>query len=168
MNLGRRRVTNEELCECFAAMKLSGAWAFLASGNVVFSSPKPRAEVTPFIEAGLKRWFDYEVRTFVRRAEDVAAIGECQPFTAAQLQGTTSNVQVALLENSPRAAQRKTALALATPQDRLVIVSSELYWLPQGNMSDSELDLNALSRALGAMTIRAQRTVTRLAAKLEA
>jgi hypothetical protein len=41
-----------------------------------------------------------------------------------------------------------------------------MYWLPKGNISDSELDLHALAKILGPMTIRAQRTMVRLATKL--
>lgn len=43
--------------------------------------------------------------------------------------------------------------------------NSEFYWWPQGRMSDSELDLKALGKLLGAMTIRIQGTLERMAAK---
>jgi hypothetical protein len=41
-----------------------------------------------------------------------------------------------------------------------------MYWLPKGNMSDSELNLNTFEKILGPFTIRAQRTMARLATKL--
>ena len=168
MNLGRRRVRNEELCQCFGSMGFTDVSAFLASGNVLFGTTgKSSAKVEPFIEKGLERWFSYEVRTFVRSAQEVAAIGHHRPFGPKQLAASTGKVQVAILARAPTASSRRAALALATPHDHLSIEGRELYWLPKGNMSASELELDGLASTLGLMTIRTQRTLTRLAAKLE-
>ncbi len=38
MNLGNRRITNDELCRALAGLGLDSPAAFLASGNVVFGS----------------------------------------------------------------------------------------------------------------------------------
>jgi len=168
MNLGRRRVKNEELCACFESMGFGDVAAFLASGNVIFStSGKGAAKLESFVEAGLKRHFEYEVKTFVRSAKEVGAIAGHQPFSKKQLAASTGNVQVALLSKPPAPSSCQEALALKTPDDQLAIEGRELYWLPKGNMSDSELDLDGLATALGPVTMRAQRTMMRLAEKLE-
>ena len=41
----------------------------------------------------------------------------------------------------------------------------ELYWLPRGGISESDLDLKALDAALGPTTIRTKGTIDQIAAK---
>ncbi len=165
MNLGRRRITNDELCGCFEDLGLSDVSAFLASGNVVFATRKRADGLERFIADGLERALGYDVRTFVRSAADVCAIAERAPFDADALAASTGKVQVALLGAAPSAPAKKRALAQATADDRLAIHGRELYWLPAGNMSDSELDVAGIEKAVGTMTIRTKRTLERIAAK---
>ena len=42
----------------------------------------------------------------------------------------------------------------------------ELFWLPAGGLSESDLDFKAIDEALGPMTVRTQGTFARLAKKL--
>lgn len=167
MNLGKRRVKNEELCEVFEGLGFGDVSAFLASGNVLFSTnAKSTTKLEPQIEAALKQRFDYEVKTFVRSAKEVKAIAERTPFDAKQLAASNGKVQVAMLAQTPTAKSRKTVSSHHTPDDLLHLDDRELYWLPKGGLSESEIDHKALADALGTMTIRTQRTLIRLAAKL--
>jgi uncharacterized protein (DUF1697 family) len=166
MNLGRRRIRNDELCACFDALGFGQVSALLASGNVLFASklrsgPKLEAKV----EQGLAEALGYPVPTFVRSAAEVGEIAEHAPFAASLLRGA-GKLQVALLKQAPSAAKRKAALAFAGADDRLALAGRELYWLPRGNMSDSELDVAGLGKLLGGMTIRTHRTLLRLSARL--
>ena len=54
-------------------------------------------------------------------------------------------------------------MALATDADRLAFRDRELYWLPVGNLSASDLDLGTIESTLGPMTIRTKRTIDRIA-----
>ena len=167
MNLGGRRVKNDELCACFEAMGFERVSAFLASGNVLFESGRnPAAKLELQIEHGLSERLGYTVPTFVRSAANVTEIMAKQPFSETAVAASTGNLQVALLSTRPTVSNRKSALALATPDDLLAVDGREMYWLPKKNMSDSELDLNTLGKILGPITIRAQRTMVRLATKL--
>jgi uncharacterized protein (DUF1697 family) len=168
MNLGRRRIKNDELCACFEKIGLSQVSAFLASGNVLFTSKQRAvANVEQAIEKGLKEQLHYDVPTFLRSAKQVGEIAQQQPFDGAALK-TSGKLQVALLQAKPKPTARKAALRFATRDDRLAIIGRELYWLPKGSMSASELDVAGLAKVLGPMTIRTHRTMTRLLAKLEA
>jgi hypothetical protein len=62
-------------------------------------------------------------------------------------------------------AAAKKALALSSNADLLVLEGSELFWLPEGGLSESDLDHKALAEALGPMTIRTKGTVDQIAAK---
>ena len=65
----------------------------------------------------------------------------------------------------PPVKVRKEVLAYASAEDQLVVEGRELYWLPSGNMSDSELDLKAIGALLGIGTMRTQGTIELIAAK---
>ncbi len=167
MNVGRRRVKNEQLCACFEQMAFEDVSAFLASGNVLFrSAGKRAATLEAHIAKELERRLGYPVDTFVRSQKEVAAIARHQPFSETVMAASKGKLQIAMLSKAPAASERKAALALSTPDDQLAIEGRQLYWLPKGNMSESVLDLKALSKTLGLMTIRTHRTLTRLAAKL--
>lgn len=168
MNLGRRRVRNEELVEAFEGLGFQAVSAFLASGNVMFAtlSEQPKDALVAALEAGLRARFDYEVPVFLRTAGEVAAIAAAQPFSDADHARSKGKLQVALLLGAPGPEAVAAALALDSVEDRLAVEGATLYWLPKGRMSDSALDLRALAKALGSMTIRTHNTMARLAAKL--
>lgn len=167
MNTGSRRVKNDELRSCFEAMGFQAVSAFLASGNVLFKpGQESRAELEARIEQGLLDCLAYEVPTFVRGGVEVAALAFRQPFPPASVAASAGNVQVGLLAARPTVADRESGLALASADDALVIQGRDLYWLPRATISDSRLNLNQLEKILGPLTIRTQRTMVRLAAKL--
>jgi uncharacterized protein (DUF1697 family) len=165
MNLGGRRIANEGLRSHFEALGCEDVATFRASGNVVFVKGGRPAELAAQLEAGLGEALGYEVPVFLRSAKQLAAIAAREPFDAKQLAGSKGKLQVALLTKKPPAAKVKEALALSSAADRLAIAGRELYWLPEGGMSESELDLKALDRTLGLMTIRTKGTIDQIAAK---
>ncbi|MFQ5689065.1 MAG: DUF1697 domain-containing protein [Gemmatimonadota bacterium] len=165
MNLGRRRIRNDALCEIFRSLGFDDISAFLASGNMIFRSPgRTAAEISGRIESGLRRALGYEVPTFLRTGRQVLAISREDPFPE-PLPATGGKLQVALLGDEPVDCARAKVLAMSTDRDRLALRDRELYWLPEGRMSDSELDLAAIETALGPMTIRTRRTLERIAAR---
>jgi uncharacterized protein (DUF1697 family) len=166
MNIGGRRITNEELCQRFEKLGLTDVACFRASGNVVFGAEESdEAGLTARVEAGLGESLGYEVPVFLRSAAELRAVAVHEPFDAGALSSSKGKLQVAFLFTPPKAGARKRALALATDEDRLAIEGRELYWLPSGGMSESELDLNAIGVALGLTTIRTMGTVEQIAAK---
>jgi uncharacterized protein (DUF1697 family) len=166
MNLGGRRIKNEELRAEFAALGFEGVATFRASGNVIFGvDGGGEAALTKTIEAGLGDALGYEVPVFLRSCAEVAKIATREPFDSQLVAGSKGKLQVTFLERKPSAPARKEALALADDQDRLAIAGRELYWLPSGGISESDLDLNAIDAALGKGTMRTMGTIEQIAAK---
>jgi hypothetical protein len=58
-----------------------------------------------------------------------------------------------------------SVLEYATPTDPLVIGKKELYWGPEGRMTDSEIDLKAIEKLIGPLTMRTKDTVDQMAAR---
>jgi uncharacterized protein (DUF1697 family) len=165
MNLGGRRIKNEELRAEFEALGFAEVACFRASGNVVFTAKGGEAKLRKQIEAGLGEALGYEVPVFLRSAAELQAVAAHMPFDAKALKASKGKLQVAFLEQRPKAEARKRALALASDDDRLALEDRELYWLPKGGLSDSELDLKELADALGQNTVRTMGTVEQIAAK---
>jgi len=167
MNLGGRRIKNEELRRHFEEMGFEEVVTFRASGNVIFATSKREAEdkLAGRVEDELGERLGYAVPVFLRSVEEVAAIAEREPFDAKAVAKSKGKLQVSFLAKKPSAAARKKALAAATDEDLLAIEGRELYWLPSGGISESDLDLKALDAALGAGTIRTMGTVEQIAAK---
>ena len=166
MNLGKRRIKNEELRNGFEQLGLDEVACFRASGNVVFvAEESDEAALTDRIEAGLGEALGYAVPVFLRSAEELPRIAAREPFDASLIEASKGKLQVALLPLAPKAAERRASLALATEQDRLAIEARELYWLPSGGISESDLDLKSLEAGLGPWTMRTKGTVDQIAVK---
>ena len=166
MNLGGRRITNDELRSRFEAFGCEDVATFRASGNVIFASHgEPPAKLTSRLEAGLAEALGYDVPVYLRSARELLAIAAHEAFEAKIVDTSRGKLQVALLLKKPTAAAAKTVLAMATDADRLAIDGRELYWLPEGGLSDSELDLKAIAAALGPTTVRTKSTIDRIATK---
>lgn len=169
MNLGRRRIKNEELRAEFEALGFAGIATFRASGNVIFDAERQgEAALTKTIEHGLGEALGYEVPVFLRSGAEVAAIAAQTPFPAKAVAASKGKLQVSLLARKPSAAARGTVLALASEEDLLAVEGREIYWLPSGGLLESGLDLKAIEAAVGADTRRTMGTIEQIAAKVEA
>lgn len=168
MNLGGRRIKNEELRRHFEAMGLKDVATFRASGNVIFAAPKREAEskLASWVEAELDERLGYDVPVFLRGAEEIQAIAAQRPFPAKAIERSKGKLQVSLLKKKPTAAAKKQVLALASDEDLLAIEERELFWLPSGGLLESDLDLKTVERLLGLDTRRTMGTIEQIAARV--
>jgi uncharacterized protein (DUF1697 family) len=167
MNLGRRRIANDDLRAHVEALGFADVATFRASGNVILSAPDSAsiADVAERLEAGLGAALAYDVPVFARSAEQMRAMAASMPFEADALAASKGKLQVVLLTAAPSAAARRRALALAPDGDRFAFDGTELYWLPSGGLADTQLDLKALAKVLGPATVRTKGTIELIAAK---
>jgi uncharacterized protein (DUF1697 family) len=166
MNLGGRRIKNEELRAEFEALGFADVACFRASGNVVFEAKGGgEAKLTDEIEAGLGEALGYEVPVFLRGAQELRALAAHEPFNGAQVKASKGKLQVALLPKRPTTKARSKALGEASEEDRLAVEGRELYWLPSGGVSESGLDLKTIEAAVGPWTMRTMGTIEQIVAK---
>lgn len=165
MNLGNRRITNEDLRAAVEALGFEQVETFRASGNVVFAAGRRSdAKLQELLERGLRERLGYEVPAFIRSGAELREIAAARPFPD---DGWGGKLQVALLHEGPAKGAREQALRLADERDRLHLAEGarELYWLPRKGISESPLDWKALERALGATTVRTIGTIEQIAAR---
>jgi uncharacterized protein (DUF1697 family) len=167
MNLGRRRIKNEELCALFAELGFDEVEAFLASGNVIFEGERAReASLGRRLEKGLNAGLGYEVPTFLRRTRDLRDVVSWEPFSEVAAE-TEGRHQVALLRAQPSPAQVSRALACADDENHLALCGRELHCLPKRGLSDSQLDWRPIEAEIGDMTMRTRRTIERIVARYD-
>lgn len=166
MNLGGRRIKNDELRSRFEDLGLGDVSCFRASGNVIFAAKESsEAKLTAKIEAGLAESLGYEVPVFLRSAKQLRAIAAHDPFEPKRVEASAGKLQISLLAKKPAVKVRKKVLAMARDDDLLTLEGRELYWLPSGGTLDSELDLKAIESALGTWTMRTKGTIDQIVAK---
>jgi uncharacterized protein (DUF1697 family) len=132
----------------------SAVQTYIASGNVVFDSGKPAAQVKAALEAAMLAYAGAPVRVMVRTGAELAQVLAGNPFPDA-----APNRTVAIFLDAAPAA---SALAGATGKknEEMVLGLREIYVHYGDGMADSKLKIPA---ALDG-TARNVNTITKLAA----
>ena len=166
INVGGHNVTMEELRGHFGALGFKNVETFIASGNVIFTSPvKDTAALQRTIEDRLRESLGYEVKTFIRTESEVAAIAQYKPFKASQL-GSAQALNVAFLAEPLGAKAKKSLMALRTEIDDFHVNGREVYWLCKKRQGDSTFSNIRFEKTLEIRaTFRGLNTVTKLATK---
>jgi len=164
---GKRKAPSAQLCSALEGAGFENVATFRASGNVAFSASGPDEveQITARVEEALANSLGFDVVAHLRTAAQVRAIAAHEPFEPRDVAALDGKLQVALLKKAPSAAARREALAMATDADALAIRGRELYWLPSGRMTESDLRLDPLERIVGAWTMRTKGTIEQMAAK---
>lgn len=165
INLGRRRITNDELVAAVQGLGFGDVSAYQAAGNVLLD-PGDHDDPAAVLSAGLEQALGYEVAVFVRTAEQLHELAAHTPFTPEQLAPTRGKVQVTMLAGPPSAEGAAGAEAMSSDTDRVSVFGAHWFWLPTGGLSDSPLDVRAIERLVGVGTTRTHGTVQRIAKKL--
>ena len=165
INVGGRIVKMDELRALFRAMKLADVETFIASGNVLFSSPSTdAAALEARIETSLAKALGYTSEIFLRSPAELAAIIALPAFPGAE---GAHAVNVGFLRDAPSRGQVEAVTALRTDNDEFHVVGRELYWISRGRVSESTVSGPKLARALGGpTTMRNITTVRKLVAKV--
>ena len=166
MNLGKRRLPMSRLKALFQELGFTDVATFIASGNVVFSSAvKDTSQLEGQIARHLEASLGYAVDTFVRTAEEVAAIGGAKIFPEEGEEGITIHVGF-MHEPLAPAGARKFA-AVRTPEDEFRVRGREYYWLRRVRTSDFKVWTSPEIKALRlpTSTMRNLTSIRKLIAK---
>ena len=166
INVGGHVVKMDRLRALFLKIGHTEVETFIASGNVIFQSPSKNAKaLEQAIEAKLREALGYEVTTFLRTPEELAAILEFEPFPKARkAQGDA--LYVGFLSEAPAPAAVRELEACQTDCDEFRVHGREVYWRLHGNFRDSKFSGARLEKLLGTRaTLRNVTTVQKLAAK---
>ena len=166
INVGGHNVKMDHLKQIFETMGFSNVETFIASGNVIFSSPeKNAATLEKKIEKKLKEVLGYEVATFIRTEKELAVILNYLPFPQPVLDKAMA-FNIAFLSETPTAAALQKLNALKNEIDDFHVHGRELYWICKVMQSDSKFSNVVLEKTLGMKaTFRGAKTLQKLGAK---
>lgn len=166
INVGGHRVKMDHLRALFEALRFTDVSTFIASGNVIFSSPSAEAvEIEEKIEAHLGRALGYGVDTFLRTPEELAAVADFRPFAPEDAEAVGHSLYVAFLREPLGEEAVRKLMSLRTTFDDFRVDGREFYWLRRGRLTDSLVKDKDLAKAVGkSSTLRNVTTVRKLAA----
>lgn len=153
INLGRRRVTNEELKKPFVDAGFGGVHTFLASGNIVLDglngleSEVPGFELEARVEQLVRQSLGFEANAFARSLPGLAELLGARVITDGEEAGFTPHV--IFLKAAPNGAVVQALNALETPDDHFPVLDRQVIWLRRGGLSDSKVEQRHLEKALG-------------------
>ena len=128
--MGKRRPPMTQLKALFEGLGFDDVETFIASGNVIFSSKAKGDSVLEIkIAKHLEKSLGYEVDTFVRTMEEVAAVAEAKIFPGEKEDAT---VHVGFLQKELAADVAKKFGAVRTAHDEIRVIGREYYWMCHG------------------------------------
>ena len=166
INVGGHVVKMDVLKAEFTRLGFSNVETFIASGNVIFESrSKDVRSMEQKIERALEKKLGYEVATFIRTIDDVAAIAAYRAFEPAVLASAVA-LNVGLLKAPLDAATREGLSLLKTDVDDFHANEAQLFWVCKLRQSESKVSNALFERTLKVKaTFRGMRTLEKLAAK---
>jgi uncharacterized protein (DUF1697 family) len=169
INVGGHTVRMEVLRRHFGELGFRDVTTFIASGNVAFATrAADREALERKIERRLEDELGFEVATFIRTDQEVAAISAHRPFTPERI-AEAKSVKVAFLARALDRDLQTRVLSLQTSFDDFHFHGRELYWLSRRRQGESTISNLALERAIaGRCTVRGVATVRKIAAALTA
>lgn len=164
LNLGKRNVKMDALKAIFVKLGFKNVESFIASGNIVFeTAAKADAAIEKRVEAALHKALGYDVATFVRDFDELAAIGKAMPFKGIV---DAPTYVVGFLHAPLDAAGKKRFMGLAAKEDWFAVSGREVYWHSTIGQGESKFSANVFDKALGVQsTWRNLRTVRKMVAK---
>ncbi len=166
INVGGRNVKMADLRQHFEAIGFSQVETYIASGNVVFETAvEDTAVLEERIATSLRAALGYEVATFIRTEDELAAVAQEIPFLPVDLEAAAA-LNVAFLHNTlPRQVEGKLK-ALTTEIDTFAVQGREIYWLCRVKQSESKFSNVVLEKTLGMpATMRGINTIRKMDAK---
>ena len=165
INLGNRRIKSPELVKHFEAM---GSSRWRPSGPAATSSSPTRGDSEAKLQKRSKPSSTSGSATTSPSSCAASRRSPRSPPRALRCQGDQQiEGQAAgrLLAKKPTAAAKKKASPSPAPTTRWPSSGRELHWLPSTGLSETEVDLKAIDKALGKGTMRTAGTIEQIAAK---
>ena len=163
INVGGHTVKMDALRKLFEKMGFSNVETFIASGNVIFDSKSSDpAALEKRIERDLEKALGYQVGTFLRSCEELAAIAQHEPFDTVP---DGCLMHVCFLKSAADKVTRDKLNALRTKDDDFAAHKRELFWKTRGSFggSPAAVPFGKIAGSIG--TMRNVTTVRKLAAK---
>jgi uncharacterized protein (DUF1697 family) len=163
---GHHQVKMAHLKKLFESLGFDNVETFIASGNVIFSTPSKNVRaLEKKIETKLLEELGYEVATFVRTETELREIANCQPFAESDLESAVA-LNIAFFGDALDEDSAKKTTALSTDIDELHVQGREIYWLCRKRQSESTISNAMFNKTIRRpSTVRGLKTIKKMADK---
>lgn len=164
---GHSKIKMAELRSMAEELGLRDVRTHLASGNLLFGTDAPAADLEPVLETAIEERFGFRPDVFVRDEAEWTEIASARPFgDPDELVG--SRLMVLVFRQSPAPGAAAALSELVGPHERGAVTPHAMYVYYENGISRSKLTLAKLERAWGCSgTSRNWNSASTIAAKLQ-
>ena len=135
VNVNGRTMKMAEVCDAFRTAGMTDVTSVLASGNIIFRSDHPQADLRSILESAMTSHYGDTVNLFVKNADEVSAILRDLPFTANEDLHIYSFVCESMFEATLLDEFNKIT---PSPNEKACIKNGNFYWqCAKGSTLDS-------------------------------
>ena len=166
VNVGSRKIIMSQLRNQFEGLDFTEVETFIASGNVIFSSPiQSTVELETVIMKMLKQNYAFDIETYVRTTHTISQLLALDPFPHNKVATTHSlHVDFFSLPLAPHTLEQ--TLSLQNSENDFHVVDNNLLWLNQKSIHETTVTYVQVEQAMGTkMTMRGINTLQRMIAK---
>ncbi|NCG19375.1 MAG: DUF1697 domain-containing protein [Rhodobacterales bacterium] len=167
MKVGMRTLTSADLCKVIEKVGFARAVPFRSSGNVIFVENGKEDERVKRVRDGLNAEYGKAMPVFLRTSKQLRKIAVVKPFSNERVRAARGKLHVLFLAGPPSKRATSDVLALASEEDALAVVGSELFWLPNSSIANSKLNLSVVEAIVGFGALRTMGTLQGLLKKLK-
>jgi len=153
INVGGRKLIMKDLAGIGESLGFAQCRSFIASGNLLFTSPVPEADVKMKLEKALSHHMGAEVPMMVRTAAEMTAVAEADPFS-----DRPGNRVVAMFLDKPPPPDALDHAA-GVKDECMALGAREIYIAYGDGMADSKLKIPAATKG----TARNMNSVSKMA-----
>jgi len=159
---GHRKISMEQLRECYESLGFNGVRTYVQSGNVVFEhKTADPSEIVDGIRGAIKRSFGLDVQVIIRTKEEMLSVIKNMPFKGLD----QSKVHVTFLSEKPERFPLKEIDAVKDGAERFSFSGREVYLFCPNGYGRSKLSNQFLEKKTEVYaTTRNWRTVNALSA----
>ncbi|HEX2960340.1 MAG TPA: DUF1697 domain-containing protein [Ignavibacteriales bacterium] len=164
---GHNKVKMDDLRNLFESLQLSNVETFINSGNVLFDSKaKDKETLEEKIEKALFNTFGFEIKTFIRTADELSDIAGYVPFNYNEADTESAHLVIGFLSEVPPPDSENKLQPFRTETDDFRVYGKEVYWLCRTGFSDSKFSAAKLEKVFGMQaTFRNSSTILKLIQK---
>lgn len=135
VNVNGRAMKMAEVCEVFRAAGMEQVSSVLATGNILFCSDTPAAELRDKLEKAMSEHYSESVSLFVKNSGEVKTIMENVPFAS------DPNLHLYVFISEPdfeKVLAEEFAKITPAPQEAAAVKNGVFYWqVPKGSTLDA-------------------------------
>jgi uncharacterized protein (DUF1697 family) len=167
INLGaRNKISMPALRRLFEELGHEDVVTYVQSGNIVFQSRSPRAELAPTIESAISDTFGLSVPVVLRTFSELKRVAARNPFITDD--AVFTSLHVMFLGEKPARGVVDSLDHDRSPPDEFVVRGREIYLRHPNGAGRSKLTIDYFERKLGTTaTARNWNTVTKVLTLME-